>query len=87
MNRWSYWYFSFKAEHKDGEWCTTDSTVVAGKGDLFPIQNVYENAMDEFGPDVRITILTAFQIPEADYGYMANLVDGDGEDDESETDL
>lgn len=86
MNRWSYWYFSFKAEHKDAEWSATDSTVVVAKSDLFPIQKVYEDAMEEFGPDVRLTILSAFQIPESDYGYMANLMGGDDED-ESETDL
>lgn len=86
MGKWNYWYFSFKAEDKDQQWCETDSTVVAAKGDLFPIQKVHEYAIEEFGRGVKITILSAIQISEADYGYMVNLVGGEDED-EPETDL
>ena len=83
---WSYWYFSFEVEGKEKEWKTKDSTVVSGRGNLFPIQKVYEYANEEFGPYARITILSAFQISEQDYGYMANLFGGEDEDG-SETDL
>ena len=80
MNKWAYWYFSFEAEKKDRDWRVTDSTVVCAKGELFPVQKVYEYAREEFGDDVKLTILTAFRIPEEDYGYMMNLTGGEEED-------
>ena len=86
MGKWNYWYFSFKAEDKDRQWCETDSTVIAAKGDQFPIRKVYEYAEEEFGKNMKLTILSAFQISEADYGYMANLLGGEDED-EPEADL
>ena len=86
MGRWNYWYFAFKAEDKERQWCETDSTVIAAKGDLFPIQKMYEYAIREFGKGVKLTVLSAIQISEADYGYMVNLVGGEDED-EPETDL
>ena len=84
--KWSYWYFSFEVENKEKEWKAKDSTVVSGIGGFFPIQKVFEYAREEFGEDARVTILSVLQISEQDYGYMANLLGGDDED-EPETDL
>ena len=82
---WRHWYFSFKAEAKDRDWSVTDSTVVTAKGDKFPIQLVYENARREFGEHIKLTILSAFEISEADNGYMMNLFAGGEDEDGSET--
>ena len=87
IGTWRYWYFSFEVEAKDKDWKVKDSTVISAKGDRFPIQKVYEMAFKEFGKDIKITILSAFEIGEADYGYMANLIDGGEDEDGSETDL
>ena len=87
IGTWRHWYFSFEVEAKDKDWRATDSAVITAKGDRFPIQKVYEMAFEEFGKDIKITILSAFEISEADYGYVANLIDGGEDEDGSETDL
>lgn len=85
IGTWRHWYFSFEVEAKDKDWRVTDSTVITAKGDKFPIQLVYENAIREFGKDIKITILSAFEISEADNGYMLNLIAGGEDEDEPET--